>query len=204
MITFLTFLRIPVPLPASPRPPPRLQNNRAVFGVISCNKYNVDLPPLPPLNSSSTPPHWSLPRALSRGWVPGRLKDGSDEQWSKLRPFALPLLLGMLAHCAVGRALTLTCSEGTRERALLFWQAAAGVAFCVFLHGPRAMWAVAVCVLNYCMCLAVGRRALYKQLHALPCAAWALNIALLLLCNLYDGFAYVPFATWAGSTGHPP
>jgi hypothetical protein len=42
-----------------------------------------------------------------------------------------------------------------------------------------------------------------SRVHALPCCAWALNIALLLLCNLYDGFAYIPFSSWAGAAGHP-
>jgi hypothetical protein len=37
--------------------------------------------------------------------------------------------------------------------------------------------------------------------HALPCCAWALNIALLLLCNVYNGFTYIPFSSWAGAAG---
>jgi hypothetical protein len=37
--------------------------------------------------------------------------------------------------------------------------------------------------------------------HALPCCAWALNITLLLLCNVYNGFTYIPFASWAGAAG---
>ncbi len=171
-----------------------------MLGIISCNKFNVELPPLATANASSHW-HWTLPHSLSRGWVPGRLKDASDEQWSKLRPFALPLLLGMAAHCAVGQAVSSIVSEGRRERAVLVWQAAAGISFCLFLHGPRAIWAVAVCALNYCMCVLLGRRVLWRQLHALPCAAWSINVGLLLLCNLYDGFAYVPFASWAGAAG---
>jgi hypothetical protein len=129
------------------------------------------------------------------------MKDTSDEQWGKLRPFALPLVLGMFMHCAIGRAVTLAFDDGVRERALVAWQAVAGVAFCVFLHGPRAIWAVCVCLMNYCMCVALGRRLLWRQVHALPCAAWALNVLLLLLCNLYDGFLYIPFASWAGAAG---
>jgi D-alanyl-lipoteichoic acid acyltransferase DltB (MBOAT superfamily) len=129
------------------------------------------------------------------------MQDTSDEQWGKLKPFALPLILGMFAHCAVGCAVSRSVAEGARERALVVWQAAAGVTFCVFLHGPRAIWAVAVCVLNYGVCVLLDRRLLWQQLHALPCAAWALNISLLLLCNLFDGFAYVPFASWAGAVG---
>ena len=38
-------------------------------------------------------------------------------------------------------------------------------------------------------------------MHALPCCAWALNITLLLLCNVYNGFTYVPFSSWAGAAG---
>ncbi len=129
------------------------------------------------------------------------MQDTSDEQWGKLKPFALPLILGMFVHCALGRAVGCIAAEGARERALVWWQAAAGVAFCTFLHGPRAIWALAVCALNYSVCVFLGRRRLCGQLHALPCAAWALNISLLLLCNLYDGFAYVPFASWAGAAG---
>lgn len=155
------------------------------------------------LNVSASPDrtHWSLSKALSRGWIPGRMQDTSDEQWGKLKPFALPLILGMFLHCAVGRAVSHIVAEHARERVLVGWQAAAGVAFCVFLHGPRAIWAIAVCALNYSLCVLLGRRLLWGQLHALPIAAWFLNIKLLLLCNLYDGFAYVPFASWAGAAG---
>ena len=142
-----------------------------------------------------------MPRALARGWIPGRLKDTSDEQWAKLLPFALPLVLGMFVHSAIGRAVSVCAAEGSRERAQLLWQTASGFAFCVFLHGPRALWAVGVCVLNYCMCVALGRRLLFGRVHALPCAAWAMNITLLLLCNVYDGFLYLPFASWAGAAG---
>jgi hypothetical protein len=129
------------------------------------------------------------------------MKDSSDEQWAKLMPFAVPLILGMFLHCAVGRAVSEFAAEGYRESALVLWQASAGLAFCIFLHGPRAIWAVGVCVMNYCLCVALGRRLLFGRLHALPCAAWSLNIVLLLLCNVYDGFAYIPFASWAGFAG---
>ena len=82
-----------------------------------------------------------------------------------------------------------------------------------------------VALLNYVMCVALDKRVLFRTgatnlasqllsrvffiscagkggcVHALPCCAWALNIALLLLCNIYDGFIYIPFASWAGAAG---
>jgi hypothetical protein len=122
----------------------------AVLGIISCNKFNV--PPPVPVPGANTSAHAALLQQfidlrgdtylpLSPGWVPGRLRDNTDEQWHKLRPFALPLLLGMFVHSAVGRGVSFFAGA-RRERATMVWYAASGVAFCVFLHGPRAIWAV--------------------------------------------------------------
>jgi hypothetical protein len=85
--------------------------------------------------------------------------------------------------------------------------------------------AAGVALLNYIMCIAVGKRVLLRignaaprfnanlpnlmmsetgkdsPIYALPCCAWTLNIALLLLCNTYNGFSYIPFASWSGAAG---
>ena len=120
-----------------------------ILGIVSCNKFNV----LPPAASDSNTTvnalqlqqfitqRGDLYLPLSPGWVPGRLRDNTDEQWHKLRPFAVPLVLGMFAHSAVGRGVSLAAGPGS-ERATVVWHAASGFAFCVFLHGPRALWAV--------------------------------------------------------------
>ena len=86
----------------------------AVLGIISCNKFNV--PPPAATNGNATLHAAQLQQfiavrgdlylPLSQGWVPGRLRDNTDEQWHKLRPFALPLLLGMFVHSAIGRVVS--------------------------------------------------------------------------------------------------
>jgi hypothetical protein len=185
----------------------------AVMGIISCNKYNVP-PPTTGSNATLDALHLQefitfrgdLYLPLSPGWVPGRLRDNTDAQWHKLRPFALPLVLGMFIHSGVGRIISRVAGVQSSEHATMVWHAGAGFMFCVFLHGPRALWAVAVALLNYIMCVVIGKRTLFRvgasgHVHALPCCAWALNITLLLLCNLYDGFSYIPFSSWAGAAG---
>jgi hypothetical protein len=119
-----------------------------VLGIASCNKFNVP----PPAAGSNASLHaiqlqqfiterGDLYLPLSPGWVPGRLRDNTDEQWHKLRPFALPLILGLFVHSAVGRVISRIAGRSS-EQATVVWHAASGFAFCVFLHGPRAMWAV--------------------------------------------------------------
>jgi hypothetical protein len=162
-----------------------------MLGITSCNKFNV--PPPAAFGNNATLHDLQLQQfvtergelylPLSPGWVPGRLRDNTDEQWHKLRPFALPLILGVFVHSAVGRLISRTA--GTRsEQATVAWHATSGFAFCVFLHGPRAMWAVGenflsllmhrvtafefhcltsgVALLNYIMCKAIGKRTLFN------------------------------------------
>jgi hypothetical protein len=150
-----------------------------VLGIASCNKYNV---PPPAATGSNASLHalqlqqfitdrGDLYLPLSPGWVPGRLRDNTDEQWHKLRPFALPLILGMFVHSAVGRVISRIAGRNS-EQATVVWHAASGFAFCVFLHGPRAIWAVGENLMRVIMhaCIEplhslVGCRRCAAQLH---------------------------------------
>lgn len=130
-----------------------------VLGMASCNKFNVP-PPAAGSNASLHALHiqqfvterGDLYLPLSPGWVPGRLRDNTDEQWHKLRPFALPLILGLFVHSAVGRLISRIAGRSS-EQATVVWHAASGFAFCVFLHGPRAMWAVGESVVRLLLLL---------------------------------------------------
>lgn len=150
----------------------------AVLGTISCNKFNVPPPAATHVNATLQElqlqefivQRGDLYLPLSPGWLPGRLRDNTDDQWHKLRPFAVPLVLGMFIHTAVGRLIS-RFTGARHEQATMIWHAVSGFAFCVFLHGPRALWAVGemfrrCCVLHVTV-VACRRRS--AQLHDVRC-----------------------------------